>query len=427
MSTPIWNKTGTEIDPEVLAFTRGEDPYIDNHLVPYDIIGSIAHANGLERIGMLTLEESGALIDTLRTLYMEWQGGEFRLDEEDERLGDVGKKIHAGRSRNDQVLTAIRLFLKATVIDLLLQQAQLIATLIAAGKEHENHLMPGYTHGQRAMPSSIGFWYASHADTLADSLEAGMLLFERLNRSPLGAAAGFGVSIDLDREFTAEQMGFAGVQVNAASVQNSRGKLEAEVLHWLFGVMRDIGRMAWDLLTFTTSEYGFVTIPEAFCTGSSIMPQKKNPDVLELLRGLQGVVGAARDEVERVIDKLPSNYHRDYQLAKPALFRGVDKARAGIQIMTKVVSGLEWDLERCLDACTDEIYATHRAVSLVMADGALEEWERDPAKVLAGLSHLGAPGNPGLTEAEERTDEIRHWIENTSAEMFGAWKMLLEQ
>lgn len=454
MSKPLWEKPEQPaVDAEVFAFTVGDDPVIDNNLIPYDVIGSIAHVEGLERIAVLSREESDALKSSLQSIYREWEAGRFRVGAEDEdvhsalervlteQLGETGRKVHAGRSRNDQVLTALRLYMKAAVADMTSVLAGLTGTCIEAGKKHEQALMPGYTHGRRAMPSSVGFWFASFADDWCSQLEQGRALFRQLDASPLGAAAGFGVPLQLDRQFVAERMGFSRVQVNAAAVQNSRGRDACAVLSWLVEIGRGVEKMACDLLQFATREFGFVSVPEDFCTGSSIMPHKKNPDVFELLRAGPSLVRACRDEVERVIEKLPSNYHRDFQLSKAPLFRGVERTRTMLRILNRSLPRLTWDLERMREACTDEIYATHRAVSLVgaglpfrdayrqaaeeLSTGDTEDWEKDPETVLATLTHLGAPGNPGLNEAAERLSAARAWAEDQSARLFAAWKALL--
>lgn len=449
----LWQKEWTDTDREVLAFTVGDDAVLDNRLIPYDIIGSMAHARGLERIGLLSAEEHLRLAEGLKKLREEWDAGAFRLGPEDEdmhsaieralteSLGDLGKRIHAGRSRNDQVITALRLYMKASLLDLMGALAALAATLCEAGAKGASRLMPGYTHLQRAMPTTVAFWYASFAESSAESLESGQALFHRLDRSPLGAAAGFGVPLPLDRPFTAALMGFGGVHVNAAAVQNSRGRLEAALCHWLVEVGRDVEKMAWDLLLFSSAEFGFATIPDAFTTGSSIMPQKRNPDIIELLRAAPAVPRACRDEIEHLIAKLPSNYHRDFQATKGPLIRAVDKGGQMLRIANRLMGRITWNEARLKAACGKELYATHRAMALVnegtsfrdayrqaateLKEGKTDGWQYTDQEIVAGLQHLGAPGNPGLEEAEARISALTTWVDETRSRLDTAWNDLL--
>lgn len=450
---PLWKKSWSDTDTEVLAFTVGNDPELDQQLIPFDIVGSAAHAKGIHRIGLLSDKECNGLIRELNKLNNAWQTGEFRIEpgEEDmhtaieraltDALGDAGKRIHIGRSRNDQVLTALRLYMKKSLLELMEAVKTLAKTACEEGNKYKTVMMPGYTHMQRAMPTTVAFWYASFAEAWADALEAGRALFERLDRSPLGAAAGFGVPLPLDRPFTADLMGFAHVHTNAAAVQNSRGRLECALLNWLVEVGRDIEKISWDLLLFSSAEFGFVAIPESLVTGSSIMPQKKNPDIIELLRAAPSVVRGCRDEIERIIEKLPSNYHRDFQLSKGPLMQGVDHGMRQIGIATKLIKNLTWKNDRLRDACSTELFATHRAVTLatsgvpfrdayVMAaaelkEGRTEAWRYSDAEIIEGLSHLGAPGNPGLDQAQGRLEAVDEWLTETQSGLMAKWDALL--
>ncbi len=449
----LWQKEWTDTDEEVLAFTVGDDAVLDNRLIPYDIIGSMAHARGLEKIGLLRPEERRSLATGLNRLKDEWEAGRFRLGPNDEdmhsaierslteSLGDLGKRIHAGRSRNDQVLTVLRLYMKASLLDLMGSLATLAATACDEGAKGTRRLMPGYTHLQRAMPTTVGFWYASFAESWADALESGQALFHRLDRSPLGAAAGFGVPLPLDRPFTAALMGFDAVHVNAAAVQNSRGRLEAALCHWLVEVGRDVEKMAWDLLLFSSAEFGFARIPDEFTTGSSIMPQKRNPDIIELLRAAPAVPRACRDEIEHLIAKLPSNYHRDFQSTKGPLIRAVDKGGQMLRIASRLLSNIAWNDSRLKAACSKELYATHRAMTLAQAgtpfrdayrqaaaelkEGRTDTWQYTDEEVLAGLQHLGAPGNPGIEEAKDRIARLSGWVDDTRSRLDAVWRDLM--
>lgn len=452
MST-LWKKGWVDTDAEILAFTIGEDQLLDNRIIPFDIIGSLAHARGLQKIGILTKDEMTQLTHALQKAYVNWEDGRFELGPEDEdahsaiealltkQLGETGKKVHAGRSRNDQVLTALRMYMKVSLLDLMGKLSTLARLACDEGANYSRVPMPGYTHMQRAMPSTLAFWYASFAEGWTDSLESGKALFQRLDSSPLGAAAGFGAPIPLDREYTAGLMGFERVQVNAQAVQNSRGRLEAALLGWFLEVGRDVEKMAWDLLLFSSAEFGFVTIPEALCTGSSIMPQKKNADVLELLRATPSVLHACRDEVEQIIAKLPSSYHRDYQLTKPPLMRAVDRTGVMLTILAKALGELKWNKKQMANALTQEIFATHRALELVqqgapfreayrtaameLREEKTEDWSDDPAQSIAALTHLGSPGNPGLVEAKARIQPVENWLAVTEDALKKRWAELL--
>lgn len=433
----LWDKGGPGTDPDILSFTVGDDNVLDSRLIPYDIKVSIAHVAGLEKIGILNKGEATELQNCLKGIYNEWREKKIKLESCDEdvhsaieaalveRLGDLGKKVHTGKSRNDQILTDLRLLMKDSLLDTIKLLSGVVQAACNAGEKIGNVLMPGYTHTRRAMPSTVKFWYTSFADSWMDTLEWGRALYQRLNSSPLGSAAGFGVPLPLDREYTANLLGFDRVQINAASVQNSRGRHEIWLLSWFLDVARDIEKLSCDLICFSTAEYGFVKIPESFCTGSSIMPQKKNPDILELLRATPSVVRSCRDELEGIISKLSSGYHRDFQLTKAPLFRAIDKMRAVLPIVLKLLPSLKWDKGNLEKACDVQIFATHRAMELVkngvsfrnaylqaateLADSKTNSWRHD--KYLIGeFSHIGAPGNPGIVEVVKRLDDINKWL-----------------
>lgn len=417
----LWAKDNLSPDAAMLAFTTGDDATLDNVLIGYDLVGSAAHVRGLEKIGVLTAAEARSLINALRTLRGEFAAGHFRLAPGDEdchsaierelvaRLGDVGKKIHTGRSRNDQVLTALRLLMKNRLLGLMEQVVSLAAVALEASDGTRDVLMPGYTHGQRAMPSTLAFWYASFAEGWCDRARDAVHVLHRLDASPLGAAAGFGVPLALDREYTAGLMGFKEVQVNAGAVQNSRGRLEAALLNWLVEVARDVEKMTQDLWLFSTAEFGFVRLDPSHTTGSSLMPNKRNPDVLELLRATTAMITSCRNEVEAVISKLPSGYQRDFQLTKGPLLRGLAAGDAMLTAAMQVIPGLQWDRERMAAACTVDLYATHRAMDLVrqgvpfrdayqraaeeLAAGKTSDWKTGVA-ALSEIKHAGSPGDP---------------------------------
>ena len=449
----LWGKEWHKTDDRVIRFTSAEDAELDNQLIPFDIIGSLAHARGLERIGILDEKETAAIAAALGTAFESWQAGGLRLQPDDEdvhtaleriltdELGDVGKKIHTGRSRNDQVLTALRLLMKRMLLERMRQLTNLVLLVCDRGESYSDVLMPGYTHMQRAMPSTVAHWYASFAEGFCDTLDAGEALLRRLDSSPLGAAAGFGVPLPLDRAYTAELMGFSRVQVNTQAVQNSRGRLEASFIGWLVELGRDVEKAACDLLLFSSAEFGFVRIPESLSTGSSIMPQKRNPDVVELLRATPSVLVSCRDEVESIAGKLPSGYHRDLQMTKKPLLRAVGLSESLLVMSSRVLESLEWDEERLRQCLSQEMLATHRALGLVrdgipfraayqqaaseLCEGKTEDWSKPDAAELRKSAHLGSPFDPGITEARARAKAAAELIQPAEDKLDNSWQRLL--
>ena len=332
----LWDK-GTSLDERVLRYTAGEDHALDNRLVAYDVRASIAHAEMLHAQRLLSAEDLAAITRGLNDIAAEHARGEWRVQLEHEdgqtalenllvaRLGEAGKRVHLGRSRNDQVLTALRLYLKDAVTDLEAGVTTVAKALDDLVARQGSIKLPGYTHMQQAMPSSVALWAGGFAAELRDDAEGLRHCRRRLDKNPLGSAAGYGVTnVPLDRERTRAALDFAEVQQPVTAVQLSRGKAEAQVLFEIALVMQDAGRLAADLLLFYTQEFSFVELPDAFTTGSSIMPQKRNPDVFELIRGRTATAAAALNEVLGIVAKLPSGYQRDLQLIKAPLFRAID-------------------------------------------------------------------------------------------------------
>ena len=375
----LWDK-GAPLDAKVLAYTAGEDHALDNRLVAYDVRASTAHARALQAAGLLSTADCIALTDALAEIGAEHARGEWRitLAEEDsqtaleqrltDRLGDVGGRIHLGRSRNDQVLVALRLYLRDAVATIAQLADDAVAALQTLAGEQGAIALPGYTHMQQAMPSSVALWALGYAAEIADDA-AGLRLTEfRHGKNPLGSAAGYGTpGLDLDRGRTTELLEFSGTHEPVTAVQLSRGKAEAHVLFELTLLMSDLGRLAADLLLFYTQEFAFISLPEAFTTGSSIMPQKRNPDVFELVRGRSATAAACLSEVLGLIAKLPSGYQRDLQLIKAPLFRGIDLATQTIAIMPDAIAGVRFRPENIeLDP---SIHAAEQANRLAVAEG----------------------------------------------------------
>jgi argininosuccinate lyase len=374
----LWDK-GLPLDQRVLRYTAGEDHRLDARLVPYDVRGSIAHAEMLTAVGLLSADDCTNICIGLAELEKAFAEGEWEitLDDEDvhtaletrltEKIGDAGGRLHLGRSRNDQVLTALRLYLRDVTDDLAERAAALITSLEALAERQGHVAMPGYTHMQHAMPSSVALWAGGFAEAFADAAQGIAAARRRINLNPLGSAAGYGTPLPLDRDMTTAALGFDRTQEPVTAAQLSRGRAESGLLFEITLLMQDLGRLASDLLLFYTQEFSYVTLPQDLTTGSSIMPQKRNPDVLELVRGASATALACLNESLGVTAKLPSGYHRDLQRLKPPLFRGIDLAVETIDIMSYLVSGLEFVPENIrLD---DGIHAAERAYQLVQEEG----------------------------------------------------------
>ena len=420
----IWAKPGFEINHAIQNFLAGDDILLDAALFPYDISASRAHARGLERIGILDREETRQLLEQLDRLDQAFASGDFSLDDrfEDghsaiewfltEALGDTGRKIHTGRSRNDQVLVASRLWLK----DQLLALAELcrkIADVSLQRAESEALVaFPGYTHLQRAMVSSLGMWWGAWAEAYIDDAQRAGQCLAWIDANPLGSASGFGVNLPLDRAFCSEALGFARTQQIATYAQLSRGKFELAALDALLSAMGDLRRLAWDLSLFSTSEFGFVHLPPEYQTGSSLMPNKRNPDLIELLRASYAVVSGARSELEQGLS-LPSGYHRDLQYTKAPVMRGFRHGLAALALVPDLLAKLDWNAERIASAMEPSMMATDLAVDFarngVPFRAAYQQaadpsnWQaRTPAESLSARSSEGSGINLGLEKLKQR-------------------------
>jgi argininosuccinate lyase len=375
----LWDK-GAPLDDRVLAYTAGDDYALDERLVKYDVRASIAHAEMLNAAKLLDDADLALIRDGLAAIGTEHAQGLWKIELADEdgqtalekrltaRIGAAGGRVHLGRSRNDQVLTALRLYLLDAGVELAAAAEQCAAALDALGKREGGTELPGYTHMQQAMPSSVALWAGGFAAELRDDAAGLAATARRASRSPLGSAAGYGTpGLPLDRELTRRKLGFVSVHAPVTAVQLARGKAEAQLLFECALLMQDLGRLASDLLLFYTQEFAFVSLPDSFTTGSSIMPQKRNPDVFELVRGRTAVAHACLSEVLGIFAKLPSGYQRDLQLIKPPLFRGIDLALATSAIMTTAIEGVRFRSERIkLDP---SIHAAEEANALVASEG----------------------------------------------------------
>ncbi|HWS39844.1 MAG TPA: argininosuccinate lyase [Arenimonas sp.] len=424
----IWAKPGSEINQAIQLFLAGGDIVLDQELFLYDIQASKSHAIGLLRIGVLNESENSQLQEQLDVLAGLFEQGQFILDArfEDghsaieqhltEQLGDVGKKIHTGRSRNDQVLVASRLWLKQQ-LNSLLQHTKAIAQITLQRAELEAMLpLPGYTHMQRAMVSSLGMWWGAWAEGFIDNALRAKQAVELIDANPLGSASGFGVNLNLDREFCTQQLGFDRTQQIATYAQLSRGKYEIAALDALLSAMGDLRRLAWDISLFTSSEFGFVSLPAEYLTGSSLMPNKRNPDLIELLRASYATVSGARAEMEQLLS-LPSGYHRDLQFTKAPVMRGFSHGLAALALLPDLLEGLQWNESAINDALEPSMHATDLALELSVQGIPFREaykqaanselWlNRDAADSLNARVSEGSGVNLGLEKLKARLHSL---------------------
>jgi argininosuccinate lyase len=375
----LWDK-GLPLDERVLRYTAGEDHLLDARLVPYDVRGSIAHAEMLAAQELISHDDCHAICDGLRALEASFSEGEWEITLEDEdvhtalesrlteNIGPAGGRLHLGRSRNDQVLTALRLYLHDAALDLAGRVEHLRASITHLADRQGEVELPGYTHMQHAMPSSVALWCGGFDEGFGDAVDGLRAVHRRINKNPLGSAAGYGTpGLPLDREFTTKRLGFYETQSPVTAAQLSRGKAESALLFEIALLMQDLSRMASDLLLFYTQEFAYVSLAAEVTTGSSIMPQKRNPDVLELLRASSATTQACLDEAMMITAKLPSGYHRDLQRLKSPLFRSIDLAIESVDIMAYLLEGLEFLPDNIeLD---EGIFATAEAYRLVTEEG----------------------------------------------------------
>ncbi len=430
----LWQKSWT-LDKTIELFETRGDLVLDQLLVKYDVWGSLAQAAGLAKIGILTEAELKQAKLGLKQILKLNEQGKFKLEMGDEdvhtkienyltvKYGEVGKKIHTGRSRNDQVLTAIRLFTKDNLLAIWGDTLQLIEVLLDFGQKYQLTLMPGYTHMQQAMPSSVGMWALAIAEGLMDDLVLLNAAYELTDQSPLGSAASYGVPLPLDREYTAKLMGFSKVQINSLYSQNSRGKIEAATLAALTSLLTSINKFASDVLLFTTSEFGFFEVARELCSGSSIMPQKKNVDVAELLRSKVHVLLANYVQVLGMATNLVSGYNRDLQDSKKPLFESLDLVDECLKVTTILVQNLTPKPEVMQQALVPQIFATHKAFALVdqgvafreayqQAGAQLDQIQRSDMQSLVKLSkHLGGLGNLGIKELQSYLKKLTEQFE----------------
>lgn len=364
MAQKLWEKN-VQVDKEVETFTVGRDREMDLYLAKYDVLGSMAHITMLESIGLLEKDELTVLLAELKNIYAVADRGEFVIEEGVEdvhsqvelmltrRLGDIGKKIHSGRSRNDQVLLDLKLFTRAQIQELVELTNGLFEVLISQSNRYKHILMPGYTHLQIAMPSSFGLWFGAYAESLADDLQMMQAAYKVCNRNPLGSAAGYGSSFPLNRQMTTNLLGFDALDYNVVYAQMGRGKMERTVAFAMAGIAATLSKLAFDACMFNSQNFGFIKLPDQFTTGSSIMPHKKNPDVFELTRAKCNKIQGLPQQITLICNNLPSGYFRDLQIIKEVFLPAFDELKDCIRMVTHMMREVKVN-EHILD---DDKYA----------------------------------------------------------------------
>lgn len=450
--TKLWQK-GYRLHEQVERFEAAQNSLLDNRLVRHDVWGSLAHAAMLSKIGVLSNEEYQGLHTQLCNILQLVAEGQFTVTQTDEdvhtrienylteQVGEAGKKIHTARSRNDQILVDTRLYGKEQLHHIAGLLCTLCKALLDLAGAHIDTPMPGYTHMQRAMLSSVGLWATGFAESLLDDEQLLGAAYQLNDQSPLGSAAGYGVPLAIDRQYTSDLLGFARVQNNVLYVQNGRGKIEAAIIQTLAQIMLDLSKFAQDVLLFTTLEYGFFQLPRELCTGSSIMPQKRNVDIMELVRARTQTMLALQQQILGIVSGLPSGFNMDYQETKRPFFEALDLVQESLEICALVAANLNVNKDKLVAACTFELFAADRAYAMAEQEGIsfrdayrivgkevtakIDEVRASgqdlPSESLDELvqrlharAHLGGAGNLGLDLAYKRLAEIEEtWLTRT--------------
>ena len=374
----IWNQSSNDNDSAIDYFLSSEDIVLDQELFLYDIQASIAHAHELQAVNILTKSETKKIIASLKRLAKLFQTKKFKLTSKYEdchsaieqyltkELGSVGKKIHTGRSRNDQVMVAMRLYARAKLDDIQSINLKIAQSFLDKAEKHSSDPMPGYTHLQRAMPSSWGLWFGAFAESFLDNIDLLNNAQSWMNINPLGTAAGYGVNLPIKRDISTKELGFKRKQLNSLYVQNSRGKFELELIGALKQPMLDVRKFSWDMSMFLTQEFNLLTIPSKYLTGSSIMPNKSNPDVIEIMRANYSVIAGHYSELENLIS-LPSGYHRDLQLTKRSLIHSFHCVSKTLELVPNLIKSIKVDVKRSAEFIDQDMMMTDRAYDLVQS------------------------------------------------------------
>ena len=424
----LWQKEGVTTAEQIERFTVGRDRELDLNIAPFDVLGNLAHAQMLETIGLLTSDEWLAVSNELKKIHREIEAGRFVIADEVEdvhsqiellltqQLGDVGKKIHSGRSRNDQVLVDLKLYTRHQLWAVAGATRHVFDRLITRSEQHKADLLPGYTHLQIAMPSSFGLWFGAYAEALADDMLTLQTAYRFANRNPLGSGAGYGSSFPLNRSLTTQLLGFEGMHVNVVYAQMSRGKTEQTALNALAAVAATLSRLAMDVCLYNSQNFGFLTLPDALTTGSSIMPHKKNPDVAELLRAKTNRLKALPMEVTLVMSNLPSGYHRDMQLLKEILMPAFDEILDCLTITDFMLEHIQVKADLLAESRYDLLFSVERVNELVLAGVPFREAYRQIGREIGdgtyvaprqlNHTHEGSIGNLMNDEIEARMTDI---------------------
>ncbi len=418
MSKKLWKIKDAETSSQIDEFLIEEDIQLDKDLFLFDIEATTAHIKGLESIGVLNSSELNKLLKSLKSLSKDFEDGSFELTTEFEdchsaiefylidQLGDLGKKVHTGRSRNDQVLVAMRLYTKSNLQLFKDLNIEIARAFLDQAEKNKDVPMPGYTHLQRAMPSSWGLWFASFAESFLDNIALTDSTMNWVDANPLGSAAGYGVNLPLNRSLLTKILGFKRKQINSLYIQNSRGKYDLEVIGTLKQSLLDIRRFSWDMSLFLTEEFNLLSIDDSYTTGSSIMPNKKNPDVVEILRAKYSIIAGHYSELENLLS-LPSGYHRDLQLTKRSLIHSFNTARRALSILPGLIKSIDINTVNSNNAITDEMRMTDYAYKLVEQGIPFREAYRltksskkDKDLILKTNNGKRSPGSPGNLELE---------------------------
>lgn len=420
----LWQKENQKTDAKIEQFTIGNDPLYDLKLAKYDVLGSLAHITMLEKVGILKSEELNPLLKELKNISNEIAQGNFEIENgiEDvhsqieflltQRLGDLGKKIHAGRSRNDQVLVDLKLFMREEIKQIVGQIEQLFDLLVTKSNAHQKDLLPGYTHLQVAMPSSFGLWFGAYAESLVEDIELFEAAYRLSNKNPLGSGAGYGTNFPLDRQLTTDLLGFEAPHVNVVNAQLSRGKTELFVVTAIAQLANTLGRLAMDVCLYNSQNFGFIELPSELTTGSSIMPHKKNPDVAELLRGKSNKMKALPSQLVLLSSNLPSGYHREFQLTKEVLMPAIEEIKDCLEITHYMISNIKIKPDLLADAKYDVIFSVEEVNKLVLSGvpfreayqivgNQIEKGEYSYKSRELNHTHLGSIGNLGNEQIQQ--------------------------
>ena len=438
MVMKLWDKE-TSAEQGMLVFTTGKDPLHDLELAPYDVLGSMAHTIMLAETGMLEHREAVMLLEVLEQIYGRAREGSLVLEPGVEdihsqvemeltgKLGETGKKIHTGRSRNDQVMVDIKLYLRDRIREVVDKTGRLAELLLQKASDYREVLLPGYTHMQVAMPSSFGLWFGGYAEALADDLTYLQGVYTVVNQNPLGSAAGFGSSFPVDRTVTTRLLDFGGIHISSVNAQMNRGKTEWYTGTGIGAIAATLARLAMDAVLYMGQNFRFISLPAELTTGSSIMPHKKNPDVLELIRGKCNRLTTVATEVSAVTGNLISGYHRDFQLLKEILHPAMDELLRCLEMMHMVMDRVEVNRSILEDDTYQYIYSVEEVNKKVQAGIPFREAYRQVAKEIdegryrpardPAYTHLGSIGNPGLDEIKVKLEKAWGGFHFTDSEV----------